>query len=396
VAFSIRESGLQFAKQLHQEPVLPIDPSTAFVSYARGDLEFVLRLAKDLKTKGAKVWMDKLDIRPGQRWEQQVEAALNGCSRMLVIVSPTSIASKNVLAEAAYAIDEDKEVIPVFHQDCKMPFRLRPFQYADFRTDYATGFDELLASLGTLTDSEKGSLRRVESDDLKPPETKSKDVAPPDVIPKGLSASVAESYRKAVAGDTNAMVDVGLAYGSGNGAPKDNQQAISWYRRAAEAGHSQGMYNLGHMYEIGEGLKQDYNQAANWYREAAAAGNASGMVGVGFMYENGFGGLSQDNQQAVFWYRKAADEGNTYGMTNLGLRYYKGAGVPQDFQQAVSWYRKAAEAGNPLGMASLGFMYENGSGVEKDKQQAISWYRMAAQLGNDYAKGNLKRLGESP
>ena len=73
-----------------QEIDLPIDPSTAFVSYSREDLEFVLRLAKDLKAKGAKVWMDKLDIRPGQRWEAEIEAAVDGCSRMLVILSPAS------------------------------------------------------------------------------------------------------------------------------------------------------------------------------------------------------------------------------------------------------------------------------------------------------------------
>lgn len=65
---------------------MAIDPSTAFVSYSREDWAFAVRVAKDLKAKGAKVWMDKLDIRPGQRWEREVEAALNGCSRMLVIV----------------------------------------------------------------------------------------------------------------------------------------------------------------------------------------------------------------------------------------------------------------------------------------------------------------------
>ena len=126
---------------------MPIDPSTAFVSYSREDLEFVSRLAKDLKATGAKVWMDKLDIRPGQRWEVEAQAALDACRRMLVILSPASIASSNVLAEAAYAIDEGKEVIPVLYRECKIPFRLRPFQYADFRADYAIGLEELLASL---------------------------------------------------------------------------------------------------------------------------------------------------------------------------------------------------------------------------------------------------------
>src|SRR5215469_17879089 len=125
------------------------EPLTAFVSYSREDSDFALRLAKDLKTKGAKVWMDKLDIRAGQRWELEVETALNGCSRMLVILSPASVGSSNVLAEAAFAIDEGKEVIPVLHRECKIPFRLRPFQYADFRTSYDEGLQELLATLSS-------------------------------------------------------------------------------------------------------------------------------------------------------------------------------------------------------------------------------------------------------
>src|SRR5215472_3048136 len=91
--------------------------------------------------------MDKLDIRLGQRWELEVESALNGCSRLLVIVSPASVASRNVLAEAAFAIDEGKEVIPVLIQECKIPFRLRPFQYADLSSDYSSGLHELLADL---------------------------------------------------------------------------------------------------------------------------------------------------------------------------------------------------------------------------------------------------------
>jgi len=131
-------------------PALAIDPSSAFVSYSREDWEFVLRLAEDLKARGAKVWMDKLDIRAGQRWEREVETAVRGCSRMLVILSPTSVGSSNVLAEAAFAIDEGKEVIPVLYQECEIPFRLRPFQYADFRTSYDEGLQELLATLGSV------------------------------------------------------------------------------------------------------------------------------------------------------------------------------------------------------------------------------------------------------
>jgi len=131
------------------EAVLVVDPSTAFVSYSREDSEFVLRLVKDLKARGAKVWMDKLDIRPGQRWEFEIEEALNGCSRMLLILSPASVGSRNVLAEAAFAIDEGKEIIPVLHLECKIPLRLRPYQYADFRENYDEGLQGLLSTMGS-------------------------------------------------------------------------------------------------------------------------------------------------------------------------------------------------------------------------------------------------------
>ena len=126
---------------------MSIDPSTAFVSYSREDLDFVVRLAKDVKEKGARLWVDKVDIRPGQRWEAGIEAAVSACSRMLVVLSPAAISSRNVLAEASLAIDDGKEVIPVLYRDCKVPFRLRPLQYSDLRTDYATGLTELLAVL---------------------------------------------------------------------------------------------------------------------------------------------------------------------------------------------------------------------------------------------------------
>ena len=135
------------AHVLRREIDMAIDPSTAFVSYSREDLDFVVRLAKDVKEKGAKLWVDRVDIRPGQRWEAEIEVAVDACSRMLVVLSPAAIASRNVLAEASLAIDDGKEVISVLYRDCKVPFRLRPLQYADFRTDYATGLAELLAVL---------------------------------------------------------------------------------------------------------------------------------------------------------------------------------------------------------------------------------------------------------
>src|SRR5580693_3207836 len=115
-----------------------------FISYARTDSGFALRLAGDLRKSGAAVWLDQLDIKAGQRWDQTAEEGLRSCSGILVILSPASVISNNVLDEVSFALEEGKIVIPVLYQDCSVPFRLRRIQYADFRTTYDEGLQQLL------------------------------------------------------------------------------------------------------------------------------------------------------------------------------------------------------------------------------------------------------------
>lgn len=188
---------------------MPIDSSTAFVSYSREDLDFVLRLTKDLKAKGAKVWMDKLDLRAGKRWELEVDAALSSCGRMLVVLSPASVASGNVMAETGFAIDEGKEVIPVLYRDCRIPFRLRPFRYADFRSSYDEGLEELLASMSGEQQSAVASAAAASSTEApSPPPT------PPSTLTE-QEQKLKELQSRAETGDSSAMLEPGNAYRDG-------------------------------------------------------------------------------------------------------------------------------------------------------------------------------------
>ncbi len=126
---------------------MPQDVPLAFFSYSREDSEFALKLAADLKASGANVWIDRLDIKPGQWWDKSVEEALNQCPRMLVILSPASVNSKNVLDEVSFAMEEQKTVLPVLYQECHIPFRLRRVQYVDFTKDYNQALQRLLDAL---------------------------------------------------------------------------------------------------------------------------------------------------------------------------------------------------------------------------------------------------------
>lgn len=127
-----------------------IRESDTFVSYSRNDLEFASRLALDLNNAGVAIWMDKLDIQPGQLWERAVEEAVHNCSRIVVILSPASVESETVMAEVAFGLDEKKEIVPILYRDCRIPLRLRPIQYVDFRNDqdYSSALGELLRTVG--------------------------------------------------------------------------------------------------------------------------------------------------------------------------------------------------------------------------------------------------------
>jgi hypothetical protein len=110
-----------------------------FISYAREDAEFALKLTGDLRKSGANLWLDRFDIPVGKNWPRAVEEALDSCGQFLVILSPASVGSDGVSAELNFALDEGKRIFPVLYKDCKRPFRIRSSQYADFTADYQTG-----------------------------------------------------------------------------------------------------------------------------------------------------------------------------------------------------------------------------------------------------------------
>ena len=102
-----------------------------FCSYAREDAEFVMELAKELREVGASLWLDQMDIVAGSRWDESVEGALVSCEGMLAVLSPSSVASQNFMDEVSYALQENKQVIPVLYRECAIPFRLQRVQRVD-------------------------------------------------------------------------------------------------------------------------------------------------------------------------------------------------------------------------------------------------------------------------
>jgi TPR repeat protein len=200
-----------------------------------------------------------------------------------------------------------------------------------------------------------------------------------------------ELRNKAEKGDIDAQINLGRLYVRGEGVPKDEAEAVKWFRKAAYQGNDRGELFLGIMYYNGLGVPKDEAEAVKWYRKAAEQGNADAQYTLGFVYSQGQG-VAKDETESLKWHLKAAEQGNADAQCNLGSMYSNGKGAAQNESEAVKWYRKAAEQGNPQGQVLLGFMYENGRGIAKDDAEAVKWYRKAAEQGNVDGQSNLASM----
>jgi hypothetical protein len=103
-----------------------------FVCYAREDQDFALRLAKTVKERGVRVWVDQWDIPASADWDHSIDEALFSCDRFLIVLSQSAVGSNEVRTELRTAIDEKKCIVPVLLQQCRIPRALRLTQHIDF------------------------------------------------------------------------------------------------------------------------------------------------------------------------------------------------------------------------------------------------------------------------
>jgi CRP-like cAMP-binding protein len=150
----IRRFLLQEEKQLTEIARLKkrdIAPAKVFLSYASADRDFATRLANNLLKYHVDIWLDIYRVVPGKSWARQIGEALDTCDIMLLVLSPTSVASENVDDEWNYFLDRRKPTVSILYEPCKIPYRLSKHQYIDFyASDYDQAVARVVATLNTL------------------------------------------------------------------------------------------------------------------------------------------------------------------------------------------------------------------------------------------------------
>ena len=123
-----------------------------FVSYARSDKARVAPLVAAIEAKGWSVWWDP-EIDAGQQFDDQIEAELKAARAVVVVWTPTSVASRWVRGEAREAADRGT-LVPVRFDGANLPMDVRAIHTTEldgWGDDPASpACQALLRALGTM------------------------------------------------------------------------------------------------------------------------------------------------------------------------------------------------------------------------------------------------------
>jgi TPR repeat protein len=345
--------------------------SDIFISYSTQDgSPEANELVAALEANGWRCWIAPRDMKPGVEYPAQIVKAIRECHGFVLMLTPGTNVSRDVLQEVTTAHNADKLIVPLIVRGTRPSDGLHYFLVARQHVAW-TDTSAAVAALGKVFASAGGAAAA-----RRPAELQGDTVQPAD------------------RGNAEEQNTLGVMYRDGDGVTQSDTEAVKWFRLGADQGSAAAQTNLGFMYETGRGVTQSNTEAAKWFRLAADQGFALAQSNLGAMYHNGRG-VPQHHAEALKWYRLAADQGNAPGRVNLGVMYEHGNGVPASYTEAVKWYRLAADQGDAGGQKNLGTMYEHGLGVLKDLTEAVKWYRLAAKQGDQDAQKRLQVLDQT-
>jgi TPR repeat protein len=197
-----------------------------------------------------------------------------------------------------------------------------------------------------------------------------------------------ELRRRALRGNVAAQIEWGNRLLDGDGAPKDPEAALRWFKIAAGSGDAVALNMVGRCYEVGWGVRQDPEEAVRWFRLAAEKNFGWAQYNLGKLLARGHAG-NRDPKVALSLLVRAARQRVSKGMNMLG-RYREAEGR---LRSAALWYRWAAHRGCFRGQFHHGrFLVAEGK-----TSDGIHWLRTSlSHAPQDFRDEALEILGADP
>jgi uncharacterized protein len=204
-------------------------------------------------------------------------------------------------------------------------------------------------------------------------------------VPRDLARARALEERACDGGSAEGCFTIGFAslYGMA-GFERDTARAAQVLESTCAGGHSNACFQLGWNYEFGRTVARDFARAALFYDQACEnASTADDMMGCHFLgsaYADGRG-VAVDAARAAQLYERACRAGNGHGCNNLGQLIQEGrVRGGRNPGRASLIYGRACKLGNPSGCNNLGMLYARGYGVEQDEDRAKQLFRQACEM----------------
>jgi hypothetical protein len=120
-----------------------------FISYSHRDRESVQIIAQRLQEAGHEVWIDALNIKPGDNISLRIQEGLENADAIVFAVSRNSLRSEAVQHEfSMIALQQisrrQQRIIPVRLEECEVPSYLADRLYIDFAGDFERGIRQLI------------------------------------------------------------------------------------------------------------------------------------------------------------------------------------------------------------------------------------------------------------
>jgi adenylate cyclase len=123
--------------------------SDIFISYSSKDREHAEQLTELLASAGLSVWIDRSGIEVSTSWSKEIVQAINECKAFVVLLSPNSIVSNNVIKEVSLASEKRKKILPLDLEPVQLTEDFE-YQLAGIQRAPMTNIDAVIRALGKL------------------------------------------------------------------------------------------------------------------------------------------------------------------------------------------------------------------------------------------------------
>lgn len=120
-----------------------------FISYSSRDREKAEQLTELLSSSGLSVWIDHSGIDIATSWSEEIVEAIDDCKAFIVMLSPSSILSHNVIKEVSLASEKRKKILPLDLEPVELPKNLQ-YALAGIQRSPMTNIDAIIRALGKL------------------------------------------------------------------------------------------------------------------------------------------------------------------------------------------------------------------------------------------------------